>query len=281
MTNEKTQDDKSLIHWHTAFFEAVRMELEQYHHILDFRHEYPLTSEPLRIDLLIIKKLKDIPIEKNIAAFFRTDNLLEYKSPGDYLSVGDFYKVYGCACLYASLNKVPINSLTLSFVESRYPRKILKHLKGERAYQVEERVSGIYTVEGDIIPIQIIDSRRLSGEDNLWLKNLGGSLDIPEIQRITAEIERRGKAVQMKAYLNVIYRANSGKVEEAFNMSRGAKTLEQVLEDVGLTAKWEARGGQEKACEIARKALAKGATDDFVREITGLDTETIRELSRN
>jgi predicted transposase/invertase (TIGR01784 family) len=44
--------------------------------------------------------------------------------------------------------------------------------------------------------------------------------------------------------------------------------------------KGEERGGQKKAREIARKALAKGATDDFVREITGLDTKTIRELSR-
>jgi predicted transposase/invertase (TIGR01784 family) len=39
-------------------------------------------------------------------------------------------------------------------------------------------------------------------------------------------------------------------------------------------------GQEEKAREIARKALAKGATDEFVREITGLDTETIREPSR-
>ena len=35
---------------------------------------------------------------------------------------------------------------------------------------VDERSSGIYTVEGDILPIQIIDSRQLSADENLWLK---------------------------------------------------------------------------------------------------------------
>jgi hypothetical protein len=87
------------IAWHPAFFEAIQLELEQYRDVLEFHSEYQLTSEPLRIDVLIIKKLKDIPIRKNIAAVFRQENLLEYKSPDDYLSVDDFYKVYGYACL--------------------------------------------------------------------------------------------------------------------------------------------------------------------------------------
>ncbi|MDR1870073.1 MAG: Rpn family recombination-promoting nuclease/putative transposase [Treponema sp.] len=37
-------------------------------------------------------------------------------------------------------------------------------------------------------------------------------------------------------------------------------------------------GQQEKTLEIARNLLAKGSTPDFVRDITGLDLETIREL---
>jgi hypothetical protein len=32
-----------------------------------------------------------------------------------------------------------------------------------RGYQVEEKSAGIYTVSGDIVPIQIIESKRLSG----------------------------------------------------------------------------------------------------------------------
>ena len=41
-----------------------------------------------------IKKNVDEPIEKNIGRIFRKHNIVEYKSPTDYLSVDDFYKVY-------------------------------------------------------------------------------------------------------------------------------------------------------------------------------------------
>jgi hypothetical protein len=92
-----------------------------------------LTAEPLRIDIIIIKKLKDIQLTKNIATIFRIYNLVEYKSPTDYLSIADFYKVYGYACLYMSLNEVSISDLTITFVTSRYPRKLITHLKNVRS----------------------------------------------------------------------------------------------------------------------------------------------------
>jgi hypothetical protein len=48
-----------------------------------------MPTEPLRVDLLIIKKPPSLAIDKNIARIFRVDNILEFKSPGDYLSVKD------------------------------------------------------------------------------------------------------------------------------------------------------------------------------------------------
>jgi hypothetical protein len=84
--------------------------------------------------VVIIKKSRDIPIEKNIASIFRKENILEYKSPGDYVSADDFYPVYGCACLYKALNGADTKDLTLTFAESRYPCKLLAHLQEERSY---------------------------------------------------------------------------------------------------------------------------------------------------
>ena len=60
--------------WHSAFKQAMQAELYDYREDLDFRHEYQLTTEPLRIDLLIIKKTADLIIEKNIARMFKTHN---------------------------------------------------------------------------------------------------------------------------------------------------------------------------------------------------------------
>jgi hypothetical protein len=92
---DNNQDDSSHIVWHPAFIEALQLELEAYQHILQFFPGYQLTAEPLRIDCVVIKKPKDVVITKNIGAIFREHNLLEYKSPDDYVSVTDFYKVYG------------------------------------------------------------------------------------------------------------------------------------------------------------------------------------------
>ena len=131
---EKPAQDQEAVHipWHAAFVEAMQLELEAYRDILEFHSEYQLTSEPLRIDCVVIKKIKGAVLKKNIAAIFREVNLLEYKSPEDYVSVADFYKVYGYACLYASFEETPVVDMTISFVESRYPRNLLAHLKKVR-----------------------------------------------------------------------------------------------------------------------------------------------------
>jgi hypothetical protein len=72
MENEKsTAGETGRINWHPAFVEAIQMELSDYKDNLEFHSEYQLTSEPLRIDCVVIKKPPDLVIEKNIAAIFR------------------------------------------------------------------------------------------------------------------------------------------------------------------------------------------------------------------
>ena len=276
------ENEPTRIPWHPAFVEAIQMELDEYRDFLEFYPEYQLTSEPLRIDCVVIKKARNVKIQKNIAAIFREVNLLEYKSPVDYVSIADFYKVYGYACLYASLEEVPITSLTLSFVESRYPKKLLRHLRDVRKYTVEETGSGIYTVTGDIIPIQVIDSRRLSAEENLWLKGLDNNLGVREIQRVTTEIHRLGKAARIRAYFNTITKANTDSLREVYKMSRSSLTLDQFLEEVGLIAKWEAqgeaRGEERKAIDIAQNLVKLGLPFETIISATSLDPEKVKAL---
>jgi len=75
---EKKKDKPDDILWHTAFFDAIRMELRDYADDLHFVTERQLNTQPLRIDVVIIKKMRDTPIKKNIAEIFRRDNILEY-----------------------------------------------------------------------------------------------------------------------------------------------------------------------------------------------------------
>jgi len=72
MSKDTEPNDK--IYWHPAFFEAIKVELEEYGDDLSFVYQHQLTSEPLRIDVLIIKKAKNAPLRKKIASIFRRDN---------------------------------------------------------------------------------------------------------------------------------------------------------------------------------------------------------------
>jgi len=76
---KKTPEEEG-IPWHTAFFEAIQMELDEYSRDLQFTSEFPLNTRPLKIDVVIIKKSRDVVIKKNIAAIFRKENIVEYKN---------------------------------------------------------------------------------------------------------------------------------------------------------------------------------------------------------
>jgi hypothetical protein len=156
------------INWHSAFVQALQLELFDWKDVLEFNHEYQLTAEPLRIDLIIIKKPEKLLIDKNIARIFKSWNICEYKSPEGYLSIKDFLKVYAYANLYAAITPgVDLSGITLTFVESRYPRKLIQYLATVRHYTVEEPWPGIHTVSGDFLPIQIIESKKLPEAENL------------------------------------------------------------------------------------------------------------------
>jgi len=280
--DKRQNSESSSIAWHPAFIEALQLELEAWRDSLEFHSEYQLTAESLRIDCVIIKKIKDVIIKKNIAALFREVNIVEYKSPDDYVSISDFYKVYGYACLYTSLEKVPVTSLTISFVESRYPRELFDHLREIRAYKVEEKQPGIYTVTGDILPIQIIDTRHLSADENLWLRDLN-RLTAQEAWRLIVEASLQGKAARIGAYLDAITRANREVLQEVFRMSDiKLPALVEILEEVGIAAELEARGevrGKEwKANDIAKNLINLGLPPETVVSATGLEIDKVKAL---
>ena len=153
-------------------------------------------------------------------------------------------------------------------------------MKNRRNYSVEETGPGIYNIKGDVMPIQIIDSRQLSVKENLWLKSLRKRLDPKEIIRLSDEIVRQDKTARIKAFIDVISRANFKVIEEAKKMNDAVKSLEEVFVRTGWAAKWEARGIGKGKEETARNALRKGLPIETISDITGLDTKTIKNLGK-
>lgn len=167
-----------MIYWHPAFFANIQIELRDEADKLKFENEHHLSKKPMQIDVLIIKKEKSGQIRKNIGRIFKKHNVIEYKSPGCSLGIDDFYKVYGYACFYKAdvvrANSIPAKEVTITFVSERYPRKLIRHLRTVRKYEVEKVESGIYSVKGDVFSIQILITKELSEKENLWLRSFYG-----------------------------------------------------------------------------------------------------------
>ena len=161
------QDSKStLLQWHPAFYAGIQIEFAEEAEKLQFENEHQLSKKPMGIDVLIIKKQNEDKIEKNIGRIFRKYNIIEYKSPEDYLSIDDFYKVYGYACFYKSdapkANMIRSNEITISFVCKNRPEKLLKHLRQERQLDIIKVEDGIYEICGAYFPMQLLLTVTLS-----------------------------------------------------------------------------------------------------------------------
>ncbi|MCL2763226.1 MAG: hypothetical protein FWD36_08505 [Treponema sp.] len=269
----------SQLAWHPAFLQAIQIELFDYRDSLEFKSEFQLTTEPLRIDLLIIKKPKELVIDKNIARIFKTDNLLEYKSPGDYLSIKDFIKVYAYANLYTAITpEVELSDVTITFVESKYPRKLIKYLTNERGYTVQKTAPGIYQVLGDYIPIQIIESKKLSESENLWLKSLRNDLEIRNADGILKETKQWQGKMPLDAYFDILLRANRNAFLEVLDM-KTAPTLKSILTEAGILPEWIAQEKAEGKTEVARNLLAMQMPIEMIAQAVQMPVEKINALA--
>jgi hypothetical protein len=115
-SNQNPKQDRQPITWHTAFRDGIQLTFLPFRHSLSFEFEYPLNTEPLRIDAVIIKKNPDVHIDIPLGAIFRGVNIVEYKSPAACLSIEDFHKAGAYARLYSAREGTPTTDMTITFV---------------------------------------------------------------------------------------------------------------------------------------------------------------------
>ena len=274
------------LQWHSGFSAALRVELEDELDELCIEDEHMLSKKPMQIDVLVVKKKGEQPIRKNIGRIFHKHNIIEYKSPEDYLSINDFYKVYGYTCFYQSETKrvkdIPPEEITMTFLCTHYPQKLLEHLKKFKGIEVEKQEAGLYYLLGDSFPIQLVIVKELSKEENYWLQNLRCNLKTgEEIQ----EVVRRYEQVKHKAYysdvMNLIVRANQKQMEEEKNMCEALNELfAEELKEADLRGRKEGRnvGQIEKLKELVQKKLAKNQSIEKIADDLVEDVEVIRKI---
>jgi hypothetical protein len=278
VAEEKNAEKKGRILRHPAFAQAIRLELERYRDCLEFREEYQLAAEPLRVDMVIIRKAPGVVIEKNIGRIFKRVNIMEYKSPGDSVSFSDFHKVLGYTALYAALNKEDAREMTATIICTRHPRELLKRLAGD-GFTVTEESPGIHVVRGYGTLVQIVESKKLPSGENRWLHGLTGGLNTETAGVILEESRNRSGDEWMKAYLYTVFQANAQTMREVMKMrEKGNITFDEVLEEFGLTAKWRDEGrveGAKSAWEQMVGLLKRGYTVDQLEQMVPGSVSTL------
>ena len=282
--DDTVKENKKEIQWHPAFVVALQAILIDYKDVLEYRFEHPLTAGSLSIDILVVKKRPDAVIKRQIAEIFRQDNIIEYKSPTDSLSVNEFYKAFARAHLYKALDDVDVAGLTLSFVVSGRPRELFRHLTEALGYTLEERHSGVFVVGGAIIPIQIIDIKKLSEDENLWLRNLNRNLSENSLLWAQDMKQKQDARLDLSAWIQAVFAANHEAIKEIFSKEDNRMLTAQMrrtLEEIGLGEIWRQEGWQEGKLEDARAMLAEGDSLEKIARVTGIPQKTLKsKLSR-
>lgn len=262
------------IEWHPAFEASIQIEFEKELDKLTFEPEHLLSKKPMQIDELVIKVKDGVAIQKNIGRIFQRHNIIEYKSPDDYLTINDFYKVYGYCCFYQSdtekVCEISPQELTITFICNHYPHKLLRHLKNFRKLKIQKQEKGIYYLTGDSFPIQLLITKELDSIENRWLQSLRKNIkDESEIEEIVKSYESKKHSKLYQAAMNVIMRANWKFIKEAKpNMCEALKEL--MAEEL----KEEREQGQQ---ELIRNAYAKLKDIEQVAELLGVPAASVRK----
>ena len=274
---------KEYLQWHPAFFANLKSLFSNEDTKVELESEHNISTKPLQIDVLI-KKRTDELLQQNIGRLFKNYNIIEYKSPEDYLSIDDYYKVYGYACFYKSEtryeNEISAKEITLTFVCRRYPRKLMQYLECEKHLGIEWQEDGIYYIFGEEFSIQLIVTSQLSEKKNFWLKYLTNDIkDMETAEKITKEYAKHQMDELYKSMMDVIVNANRElfkEVKQSMMCDALRDLFKEELEE-GMAQATAQGMAQGMAQGEARERNAMCQELDRIMENCGMDAEKIVE----
>ena len=232
-----SENEVGKIEYHYGFYGAVHVVYEPTKVHMEYLQEHELGDEPVRMDMLILKHDRP-PLSDPIGRFFRTNNVLEYKSPRDSLSIDEFYKAQGYALLYKgmgrSVNAIPLEELTVSLFRHSYPERMFEMLR-EQGLMVTEEYPGVYRVSGAIsVPAQVIVTSRLPrGEYGAFraLSKDADKEDIANLLQLADEDAEPGMIGYIRAVLNVSAAVNEELFDEIKEAGDMSEALKRVFKD--------------------------------------------------
>ncbi|MBQ8945469.1 MAG: hypothetical protein IJ058_01520 [Lachnospiraceae bacterium] len=225
-------------HWHPAFVGATEWELKKNKKDLIFEPEHQLSKEPLRVDMLVVKKAPDAVIENEIGKIFKTHNLMEFKGYGDSFSIDDYHKVVGYACIYKALgkhvNEITAEEVTITVMRDTFPRELVKHLE-KNGISFEEKYPGIYYITGNVMfAMQFIVTSRLDREKHNVLRILRRNAERSDVEKFILEArlaKDKDDLHNVDAVLQVSVAANKALYEEIRKEDEMCQALRDLMSD--------------------------------------------------
>jgi hypothetical protein len=293
----KNAPDK--LQWHPAFCAAAGLEFHEDIERLELKPEYNLSKGPIRIDLLIIKEESDRRIKNEIGHIMKKYNVIEYKSPEDALTIDDFYKTVGYACLYKGygerVDAVPINELTVSIFRAKRPEKMFLTLQ-KYGHKIKEKYSGIYYVTERLpFPVQIIVTQELEPREHRSLRILSNHAKKEDVEEFLKEVEKMNtprERQNVEAVLQVSVKANDELYREIRRDANMCDALRELMKDDIEREVSAARKLGESEGEVRGKAMGEvvgeakiilkmnhsGMSPENIASITGKDLDEINAI---
>ena len=278
--------------WHEGFYGAMEMELRDDASNLIFDREHYLSKEPLRVDMLIIKKAADLLLANEIGRIFKGHNVIEYKSPKDGLTIDDYVKTVGYACIYKSLadtvDEIPIEDITVTLVRDTYPREMIKKLIS-LGNEVDEMAPGIYYVTGNtMFTTQIVVTSRLRME-HTWLRVLTDKIQENDAINFALKgnkVTTQGERNNVDAIYQISVMANIEFYEELKRRDELMCEALKMLMKPEIEESWQngleqgisqgiSQGIIENSIQVYRNCIAKGMSKTEAIDISGIAQKDI------
>jgi hypothetical protein len=276
------------LQWHPAFCAATELELRQDLDVLELIPEYNLSKKPLQIDLVIIKKMDwRRTLQNEIGHIMRGHNILEYKGPGDELTIDSFFKVIGYASLYKAqgiaVNKIPVSEVTVSFFRNAYPKALFLELKKE-GYILKKMYPGIYYVRGKVpFPVQVVVTSQLERKAHCSLRVLTTQVEMQDAELFLEQIhylESKNERSNIDSVLQVSVNANKQVYSLLRRQNEMCEALRELMKDE-IEKELENKLEQGEKLQLIRqviKKLQKGNSVEETADMLEEEPENIRKI---
>ncbi len=276
------------LQWHPAFCAATELELRQDLDVLELIPEYNLSKKPLQIDLVIIKKMDwKRTLQNEIGHIMRGHNILEYKGPGDELTIDSFFKVIGYASLYKAqgiaVNKISASEVTVSFFRNAYPKALFLELKKE-GYILKKMYPGIYYVRGKVpFPVQVVVTSQLERKAHCSLRVLTTQVEMQDAELFLEQIhylESKNERSNIDSVLQVSVNANKQVYSLLRRQNEMCEALRELMKDE-IEKELENKLEQGEKLQLIRqviKKLQKGNSVEETADMLEEEPENIRKI---